>query len=138
MDPTVLKQKAIDIISLLKGAKPKLFEKDAEGKWWIKAAQGADTYKFVDHTPIDNYVGIVFLTKEGGTVEQHFNPPDEINLMHDSNFPKNQGFWVKRPAEEFEGETHERNPTEYDFTSVASTNDLRSWDARKIAKFLLS
>ena len=142
MDPellSLLKQNVKDIVQSLKDKG--IYGKDtkAEGEWWIAAAQGGETHKFVDRTaPIEHYIGVIFFTKEDGNIEKHFNPPHELNLEHDSSQKKTQGFWVKKTAEKFEEDSHDRTAPEYDFTSVASTNELRSWDARKIAKFLLS
>jgi len=108
-----------------------------EGLWWTGGFIGDKDQKFVDHPTIKDFVGVLFRTFENDEIKEYFNPPDELDLTHDDDFPKNQGFWKKAPAEKLEEEEFEMNPQEFDISGVSSTNEMRKWDARRLSKYLL-
>jgi hypothetical protein len=93
------------------------------------------TRNFVDKGTIDDFYGTYFrLYGEDGTENNYFNPPSEIGLEHDNLHGSTNGFWKKYVPREIKAV---RTLVETGIAAPKSSSELRSWDARKISKYLL-
>jgi hypothetical protein len=125
-------EEIIDIIALMKGNH--IYGKEP-GKWVAVTIAEAKPRQFVDHAAINDFYGVVFrYNEEDGSSSDHFNPPAELNLEHDDIYGKNKGFWKKFVAKEIKAV---RTLVETGISAPVTSSSLRSWDSKKISKYLL-
>lgn len=105
------------------------------GQWKAVAKPNPGRVEFVDHAPVEDFTGSVFrLYDEDGGQSDYFEPPAELGLEHDDSKGKNKGFWKKFVPKEIKAV---RTLVETGISAPKSSSELRSWDSRKISKYLL-
>ncbi len=106
------------------------------GKWKALPKVSGGPHNFKDKGNVESYYGTVFrLGTQNDKYEDYFYPPAELNLVHDDLYPKEQGVWVSKQAKIMKVS---RDVQESAIAPPTSSAELRSWDTRKISKFLLS
>lgn len=124
--------KTKDIIALMKSAK--IFGGEP-GQWKAVAITESKSKDFVDVGTIDAFTGTFFrLFGEGNSTSDYFEPPSELGLERDNSYGEEMGFWKKYVPKEIKAV---RTLVETGISAPKSSSELRSWDSRKISKYLL-
>jgi hypothetical protein len=124
--------KTKDLIAKMKAAG--IFGKEP-GQWMAVAIQEGKAKDFADVGAVDKFRGTFFrLFGEEGSSSDYFEPPSELGLEHDDAYGKEEGFWKKFVAKEIKAV---RGLPESGIAAPKSSSELKSWDPRKISKYLL-
>jgi hypothetical protein len=132
MNASEITDKAKIIVGLLKNEKYNLFGTN-EGQWKVVVKSTPSLVEFVDIDPVENFIGSFFRHSDG--VSNYFNPPDELGLVHDDSLGKHNGFWKQFVPKEIQAVRG--LPTSGGMSAPKSSAELRSWDSRRISKYLL-
>ena len=131
MSSETLKKNALDMIRLLKenGIAGK-----GEGQWRAGFKADPTTMNFEDKGEVDNFTGVFFVQVNNGEDDNFFEPPSELGLEHDDSHGKLKGYWKTFVPQEIKAV---RTLVETGISAPKSSSELRSWDSRKISKYLL-
>jgi hypothetical protein len=105
------------------------------GQWKAVAIQEPKSKDFADVGTIDEFKGTAFrLFGDEASTSDYFEPPSELGLEHDDAYGKEEGFWKKFVPKEIKAV---RGLVETGISAPKTSSELKSWDSRKISKYLL-
>ena len=130
--PESLKKRAKDLMEDMKDSG--LSVGAGNGQWRTGFRPDPVTIVFGDVGEVDDFTGVFFAQTENGKLISYFNPPDELGLEHDDRHGKHEGYWKKFVPKEIKAV---RTLVEPGISAPKSSSELRTWDSRKISKYLL-
>lgn len=134
MDEEALKTMAREFIALMKNLG--IFGKD-EGKWSAGIKLSPSEMQFADEGLMNDFQGVFFGRSNNGVTEFYYNPPHELKLEHDDDYDENIGIWKKAVPKAIQAAKSTRTLVETGISAPKSSSELRSWDSRKISRYLL-
>ncbi len=127
-----LNKRALELIALMKTNGLPTGKK--EGQWRAGGRPEPTVMNFEDIGEVDDFTGVFFVQTINGEPVNFFNPPEELGLEHDDSYGEHEGYWKKFVPREIKAA---RTLIETGISAPKSSAELRSWDSRKISKYLL-
>jgi hypothetical protein len=126
MSSEALRKNALEMIQLLRQHNFPVGK--GEGQWRAIPISEPESENFEDEGQMNDFTGVLFM--QGS--DKFYNAPEELGVERNSN-----GTWSKFVAPEIRAAKGIRTDIETGISAPKSSSELRSWDSRKISKYLL-